>query len=327
MKKYVEDFTTHIKEALEIGKSTSFKSPKKAFDNILICGLGGSGIGGSIVTQVLAKELKIPAIVNKDYRTPAFVSDKTLVILCSYSGNTEETIQMLDEIKSKGATISCITSGGKLADISKEKDYDLIEIPSGHPPRAAFGYSFPQLFFVLEYFGLISSSFKDSFIDAIELLDSNEEGIKKEASILADNLLNKMPIIYSDAWYEGVAVRFRQQINENSKMLCWHHAIPEMNHNELVGWRKKDDNLAVVIFRNEDDFYRTQKRMDINKEIISEYTNNVFEIHSKGSDILQKSLYLIHLGDWVSVYLAELKGIDAVEVDVITKLKGELAKI
>jgi len=327
MKNYVEDFTNHIKEALEIGKSADFKTPKKNFKNILICGLGGSGIGGSIVTQVLADELKIPAIVNKDYNVPAFANEDTLVILCSYSGNTEETIQMHEHLKSRGCTFACITSGGKLAEISAQEGYDIIQIPSGMPPRAAFGYSFPQLFFVLQKFGLINSGFEGQFTSAIELLDSTEEDIRKAAHDLAEKLHGKIPIIYIDAGYEGVAVRFRQQINENSKMLCWHHAIPEMNHNELVGWRKKDDQLAVVFFRNEDDFYRTQKRMEINKTIISEYTSNISEVHSKGSNILEKCLYLIHYGDWVSVYLAEIKGIDAVEVDVITKLKGELARI
>jgi glucose/mannose-6-phosphate isomerase len=136
-----------------------------------------------------------------------------------------------------------------------------------------------------------------------------------------------MPVIYSDASFEGVAVRFRQQINENSKMLCWHHALPEMNHNELVGWTTPNDKLAVVFFRNETDYKRTQARMELTKKIVSGYTPHVFEIWSKGNTPIERTLYLVHLGDWISWYLSELKQIDATEVKVIDFLKGELAKV
>jgi glucose/mannose-6-phosphate isomerase len=110
-------------------------------------------------------------------------------------------------------------------------------------------------------------------------------------------------------------------------MLCWHHAIPEMNHNELVGWRTKNEDLAVVILRNEDDYFRTQKRMEVNKTVFEKYTPTIIQIYSKGNSQLEKSLYLIHLGDWISFFLGEKKGVDITEVDVITNLKNELAKI
>jgi glucose/mannose-6-phosphate isomerase len=116
-------------------------------------------------------------------------------------------------------------------------------------------------------------------------------------------------------------------VNENSKMLCWHHVIPEMNHNELVGWRTKNDNLAVIIFRNESDFSRIQARMDINKQTFAEYTNTTVEVWSKGTTALQRSLYLIHIGDWISLYLGQKKGVDISEVKVIDHLKGELNKL
>ena len=121
-------------------------------------------------------------------------------------------------------------------------------------------------------------------------------------------------------------MRFRQQINENSKMLCWHHVVPEMNHNELVGWREKNEKIAVVFLRNNKDFERNQERMEFTKEVVSEYASDVVEIYSKGDYDLVRSMYLIHITDWVSFYLAELKGVDAVEVNVITKLKDKLAE-
>ena len=126
---------------------------------------------------------------------------------------------------------------------------------------------------------------------------------------------------------EGVAVRFRQQINENSKMLCWHHVVPEMNHNELLGWRTNTNGLAVVYFRNKSDYDRNQIRIDINKKVISKFTQNITEIWSKGDSLIENSLYHINLGDWTSLYLSEMNNVDAIEIDVIDFLKGELAKV
>ena len=327
MKSLIENFSAHLTEAIKIGQDADLKPSNTKFSNVLICGLGGSGIGGSIVAQITGKSVKIPMVVNKDYDVPGFVDQNTLVIICSYSGNTEETIIMLDKIKDSGAEITCVTSGGELATLSKENNYNLILIPNGMPPRAAFGYSFPQLFFLLHHYGLIDNGFTDEIRKAVEMLDREEQNLRELAHELASNLKGKIPVIYSDAWYEVVAIRFRQQINENSKMLCWHHSIPEMNHNELVGWKNKNEQLAVVIFRNETDYYRTKKRIEINKGIFSQYTPNIYEVNSKGGSDIERSLYLIHFGDWVSYYLAELQEIDPVEVNVITHLKGELAKI
>ena len=144
---------------------------------------------------------------------------------------------------------------------------------------------------------------------------------------MAEKLYGKTPIIYVANGFEGVAIRFRQQINENSKMLCWHHVVPEMNHNELLGWRTNTDDLAVVYFRNKSDFERNQIRIDINKKVISKFTNNITEIWSKGDSQIENTLYHIHLGDWTSWYLSEMNNVDAIEIDVINFLKTELSKV
>ncbi|MBK8845644.1 MAG: hypothetical protein IPO27_03410 [Bacteroidetes bacterium] len=198
-------------------------------------------------------------------------------------------------------------------------------IPSGMPPRSMFGFSFTQLLFVLNAKGLCSDSFLKEIEEAIRMIDSCQADIRTEAQELSDKLFNKIPVIYSDAKYEGVSVRFRQQINENSKMLCWHNALPEMNHNELVGWVDANDKLAVIFFRNDDDYIRTIARMEYSAEVVKQVTPHIFYIHSKGNSQLARTLYLVHIGDWISCFLADKKGIDAVEVNVITKLKNKLA--
>ncbi|MGR6087739.1 MAG: bifunctional phosphoglucose/phosphomannose isomerase [Arcticibacter sp.] len=327
MKELIASFTAQLRQAMDIGEKAVFSNSGKPFSNILITGLGGSGIGGSIIAQVFEREINIPVVVNKDYFIPGFVGADTLVIASSYSGNTEETVAALELALQRGAKVVCVTSGGKILEIAQSAGLDHIVIPGGMPPRACLAYSLTQLFYVLNGFGLIGDDFKKDLEATIHLLDHEEEHICSEAYYLAEKLHRKIPVIYSQADYEGVCVRFRQQINENSKMLCWHHALPEMNHNELVGWTTPNDKLAVVFFRNETDYERTVARMDLTKGIVSKYTPYVFEVFSKGQTLLQRSLYLVHFGDWVSWYLSEIKNIDATEVKVIDYLKGELGKI
>lgn len=327
MKKLIEDFTTHLEKAVKIGNNTTFHSPKNSISQVLICGLGGSGIGGTIITQLVADKCAVPVVVNKTYHIPAFVNENTLVICCSYSGNTEETLSMYELAKSKGAEIAIITSGGKFEELAKENGHNLLLIPGELPPRAAFGLSFPQLFFVFEKHGLIGNEFVSEIESSISFINQAEQEIQKEAHEIAAILFEKIPIIYCESAKEGVAVRFRQQLNENSKMLCWHNVFPELNHNELVGWRTKNQDLAVVILRSSEDFYRNKKRMEYSKQVIANYTDNILEVFAKGNSPLEEALYLIHKCDWASYLLTELKGIDSVEVDVITGLKDMLANL
>jgi len=327
MNDYINDFTNHLREAIEIANNTNLKENTKEIRNVLICGLGGSGIGGTIVNDIVSTKAEIPIAATKDYSIPNFVNEHTLVIANSYSGNTEETLYALEKCQAKGAEIAVITSGGKLKIIAEKNNYNKIIIPGNQPPRAMFGYAFTELFFMLNHYGIIDDSFKSDFTKAIELLDTEKSDIQEQAMSLAKKMYKQTPVIYVANGFEGVAVRFRQQINENSKMLCWHHVVPEMNHNELLGWRTNVNDLAVVYFRNKSDYDRNQIRMDINKKVIAKFTENITEIWSKGDSLIENSLYHINLGDWVSWYLSEMNNVDAIEIDVIDFLKGELAKV
>ncbi|MCW3122361.1 MAG: bifunctional phosphoglucose/phosphomannose isomerase [Flavipsychrobacter sp.] len=327
MKKLVLDFPLQLQEALIIGKNYRFIASAKEFNNVVVTGLGGSGIGGSIVQNYVFDTLKVPFIVNKGYDLPSFVNKHSLVIVCSYSGNTEETVAAMKEAMKKKATVVCVTSGGMVADIANKKKTDCILVPAGMPPRACLGYSLVQLLFILAHFGLINNSFEKDIKKSIKQLKDGENDIQKKAAVVAKKIFGKLPIVYSADRYEGVAIRFRQQLNENSKLLSWHGAIPEMNHNELVGWKDKADDKAVILLRNKNDYERVQTRMEINKKIFKKYTPNIIEIYSEGGSYWESAFYLIHLTDWVSVLLADLRGVDATEVKVIDFLKGSLAKV
>jgi len=325
MKSYVASFTSHLDEALKIGASLSFTPARNDFQHIIITGLGGSGIGGKIVSQLIADEIKVPVYLNNDYKLPAFVGEKSLVIASSYSGNTEETLYSVEQALAAGAEVFCISSGGKLIDLAKEKNLGYIQVASGYPPRAAFGLSFPQLYFALNKYGFINSDFISVFQRAITMLNSAEEEIKQEAYSLAEKIHGKSSVvIYAEAKFEGIAIRFRQQLNENAKILCWHHVLPEMNHNELVGWAGGTSDVAVVLIQNENDFYRTKERFAYSKGVFEKYTSTIIDLNSQGDSNLMRSLYLIHLTDWTSCYLADLRDVDAIEIDVIISLKSRL---
>ena len=327
MQQLVADFTNQLREAIEIGESSNINNHSAEIKNVVISGLGGSGIGADLVGAICADQLKVPFNVNKGYFAPKYIDPSSLVLISSYSGNTEETLNVLEEVKDSGAKVCAVSSNGKVIEVSKERSFDHIQIPGGKPPRACLGYSFVQQLYVLNSLGLINDSFKSDLKKAIELLDAESDNIKAEAMKLSNNLNGKIPVLYVEDRMEAVAVRWRQQINENSKMLCWHHVVPEMNHNELVGWRIVNHDLAVVFLRNNDDFSRNQQRMELNKEVMKDYTPHIFDVFSKGESMLEKALYLIHLGDWLSVYLASELNMDAVEVKVIDKLKSSLASM
>ena len=325
MKDLVQNFTLQLQEAKQIADKV-IVSQGKNINNIIITGLGGSGIGGTILSELISDTCKVPILINKDYSLPAFVNENTLVIVSSYSGNTEETLSALQVAIVKKAQIACVTSGGKILEIAKQNQLDFIEIPGGKSPRACIGYSLVQLIKILCVKGFASDSLFSDVNKSILLLEQENDLIKKEAESVAKKLLNKIPVIYSLGTCEGVAVRFRQQINENGKMLCWHHVFPEMNHNELVGWTTKNESIMVVTFHTAFDFKRTQKRYDVCKPIFEKYSAGVIDISAKGNSKLEQYFYLINMGDWISCFLADLKGIDPVEVKVIDYLKSELAK-
>lgn len=327
MKSLVEAFPQHLREALVIGRNAQFNIPNKTYENVVISGLGGSGIGGKIVSQIVGETCKLPIVCTNDYVLPEFVSEKTLVIISSYSGDTEETVAAFHEARQRGAEIACITSGGKIAGFAKEHNLNCIIIPGGNPPRSMFGYSAIQQFFVLRAYGLIDGSFEQSVENSIKLIEENIAEIRATSREVAEKIVSRIPILYTEAQYEGLAIRWRQQINENSKMLCWHHVFPEMNHNELVGWTGGDNRVAVLLIRNEDDHKRSQIRMELCKKLMGEKCDTIIELWSKGSNRVERTLYLNHLGDWLSIDLAELRNEDAVAIPAIIFLKGELAKV
>ena len=326
MKKIIANFEVQLMQALEIVKNSSFIECQKKFENVLICGLGGSGIAGSVVKDLVHDELKIPLVLCKDYHIPAFVNENTLVIVSSYSGNTEETLSAFKQAIEKKAEIAVISSGGSLLEFAKDKNLNHMVLPSGNAPRAMFNFSVICVMSILEKYNLISDKFYSEFENSVKILIKNQEKIQKDAFEIAKKLENKIPIVYVSQGYGGVGSRVMQQINENSKTLGWVNVIPEMNHNELLGWRTNTDNLLVINLRTPDEFEKYKKRSEISQEIYGKYTNDIFNIWSNGNSLIENTMYLVNFGDWLSVFIADEKGVDPSEYDIIEFLKERLAE-
>lgn len=327
MYQLIKKFPAQLKEAIEIGESAVIRTHFHPIKNVILAGMGGSGIGGTFVADMIADECIVPFNISNSYKLPAYVDKNSLVIISSYSGNTEETISALEVAIKQGSKIVCIASGGKIKEMASQYSLDFVALPIGWPsPRACIGYSLVQQLYILNSLGLVSRSSIEGIKIAADLLSFEQEDIISKAEKLAALMVKKLPVIYTSDRLESVAIRWRQQLNENAKILCWHHVIPEMNHNELVGWKHKQEDISVVFLRYKDEPRKIQIRTDFTKKIVSTLSHNVIEIYAKGQTLPEKMMYMAHLGDWVSWYLAQNNGVDASEIQVVDYLKAELEK-
>ncbi|MCS7076872.1 MAG: bifunctional phosphoglucose/phosphomannose isomerase [Bacteroidia bacterium] len=334
MEELIYKFPEQIQSAITIAEKVDFSVLHyHKIHNVVVCGLGGSAMGADIVRKYACKMGKVPIIVNRHYNIPSFIDEHSLVILSSYSGNTEETLSAAEFALSQKAVILAISSGGRLQEFAQNNSLLHIPLPGGYPPRAALAFSTIQQLYVLRELKLIKKGFKKELEESIQLLTQVREEFRQPTSgpaKLAQFLKDKIPVIYASEELEAVAIRMRQQINENAKQLCWHHIFPEMNHNELVGWRFPDHltkHIAVLILHCSFDHIRVQARYDICKPIFKKYTQEVYDIMAQGKSMLAQVFYLIHFSDWLSYFLAKENKIEPTPVEVIDYLKSSLEKL
>jgi glucose/mannose-6-phosphate isomerase len=328
------NFPHQVEEAVAIGTNTPLTVPARGIDAVVLCGLGGSAIGGDLLRSYLADEMKVPFLVNRHYTLPAFVGPRTLVVISSYSGNTEETNAAHRIARKRRARLLCISSNGTTEQLARKAKSGFIKIPGGLPPRAALGYSFFPLLIALQRLGVVRNKRREiretlALLRTLAQRYAAPEG--NPALDLAAQLKHRVAVLYSGPErFDAVNVRWRGQIAENGKSLAFGHVVPEMNHNELVGWsvlREQMREMQVLLLRDRADHPRVKIRMDISRQILAGYTDHIAEVWSEGHSPLARMFSLIHLGDWVSLYLAVLHQVDPTPVEVITRLKNELARI
>lgn len=324
MKELITNFPNQLQEGINISKTVDLTFDRK-ISNVVICGLGGSGIGGEIVKQWLKNNSTVPIEVCHSYDLPEYVTNFTLIITCSYSGNTEETLSCLDQALELYAFVIGVTSGGKMKEILQKTDNQFIEVPGGLPPRSALAYPLIQLVEIFEQSGILKYSIREKLLTSIALINKEQSSIKTIAEELLGKSTGKRILLYSEDKFAPVLLRVCQQINENSKELAFFNVIPEMNHNEIVGWAETQNDIYTIFVRSNLENDRNRMRLDITSKIISSKSDSQY-VFAKGENMIEQSLYLIHIFDWLSLYKSEQKGIDVIEVEVIDYLKSQLAK-
>ncbi len=315
----------------------SLEEPKinfsaKETNAVVVCGLGGSAIGGDLFYNFFNSDLNVPYFVNRNYSLPSFVDENSLVVLSSYSGNTEETLSAAAKAKEIGAKIICLTSGGKLKEFAEENGYPYLLLKKGFQPRYALYLNFFTLIKIFQTVGLISEQ-NDFFENAISLLREKSEEFKSENSLpfkFAESLVGFIPVIYSvDNVTSAVGLRLKGQFNENSKSHAFHNILPEFNHNEIVGWETFNEKnfRAKAIFIYEGTYHsQIKKRIEISSELIKKANAEILTITSEQKSLKLRLLEMVYFGDWVTYFLALLRGKDPSEIDNIYYLKNKLAE-
>lgn len=327
----IKTFPEQLKEALELTKQINPSDiSKNEIQHIAISGMGGSGIGAHLIKSIVEEHCKLPLTLIQGYVLPHWVNNKTLFIACSYSGNTEETLTLFDLAQEKTKHIFSITTGGRLKEISDQENFPQYNF-SGEAkcPRAGLAYPSVAMLMLLQKLDFCTGiDIEEEIKASIQLLTTKQEDIQTEAKSVAKNIQGYFTLLYADQKFYPAVLRFQQQLAENSKQLSHAHIFPELNHNELVGWRFPEDHIKkskAILLRSDFDHNQNQKRMDISKSIIADKAE-VIELEGKGESFTQQLYYFIHLIDWISFYLAEENHIDPFPVENIDFLKNKLAE-
>jgi glucose/mannose-6-phosphate isomerase len=303
--------------------------------NIVVVGMGGSAICGEILHDWLRDKLPIPIQVCRDYTLPAYVNKDTLVFVNSYSGNTEETLTAFLTAIHRKCTVIAVTSGGQLGLFCKKLQVPHMIIPEGLQPRVAIPYMFFPLAVFMEKMGIISN-IDDELAEAIAVLErvakANAPDVPTEnnrAKQLAQELMETIPVIYGFRQYSSIAQRLKAQFNENSKVPSKCDIFPELNHNETVGYEAPESltkKQSIILIRDPQEPPEIRNRIETTTSLVFNRANKVLEITAEGEGKLAKMFSVMCAGDFASVYLAILQNKDPTPVNIIVRVKSELAK-
>jgi glucose/mannose-6-phosphate isomerase len=337
MLELAREFPAHMEDAWRIGRSFAGDIPTGDYGQVVVCGMGGSAIGGDMLRSFFGDRLTAPLISVRGYRVPAHVGASSLVLISSYSGNTGETLSAYDDLRGRGATVLAISSGGKLKDRCLEDGAPFCVIPGGMPPRAAIAYSFVPMLHILRAAGVArfeDSEFEEALATAKKLaVDYGPDKVDNPAMVLAKALEGNLPYVCSGSGLmRAVARRWACQFNENSKSPAHFADFPELNHNEIVGWRDGGAGdlyrrVVVLSLEDLDDHEMTRRQTEIGLGIEARFAAGVRRFAAEKGGRLSRMVSRLMLGDFASIYLAYLYGVDPTPVDNIDFLKKKLGQI
>jgi len=334
MLELIYSFPEQCEEAIRLARESIRGVRFHNILNVVVSGLGGSAIGGDMVKMVIAGKVSIPMFINKSYDMPNFVDEKTLVVVSSYSGNTEETLSAFEDALIRKAQIIAVTTGGELKRRAFEHEIPMITIPRGLPPRTALAYSFFSLMVILEEQGIIPKKhfnldgISDWLRTVCEKFSYKVPEEENEAKQLARKLYNHIPIVYGTCDItDAIALRWKGQVNENAKHPAFWNAFPELDHNEIMGFegnKELTSKMFVVILRSPEESERIKKRIDITIDLIQGKTGGIVQIWPEGSSHIERVFYHILLGDYMSTYLAILNEKDPTDIGLMDTLKERM---
>jgi len=303
---------------------------------VVILGMGGSAIGGALLAGLATEECSVPVYPVGGYDLPAHVGPDSLVIGSSYSGDTEETLSAFAQAAERGCRLIAVTTGGKLAEAARERDAVLIRFDYHSPPRAAVGYSFTLLLGLLCRLRLLRDHEAD-LEEAVAVMESWQREWSPEVPVagnvakqMALALVGRLPVVYGAGFLAPVARRWKGQFNENSKIWSFWEELPELDHNAVLGYGLPEairERISVLMLRSPHDPPRVQVRWEVTGELLSQAGVGINPVWGKGDSRLAQMFSLVHLGDYVSLYLAVLNGVDPSEMSAVAYLKRRLAEV
>ena len=328
--KELQGFPSQINHVLNDENILNNIIENKKYSNILICGMGGSAIGGDLLKSLFQSCITIPIIINRDYSVPSWMDKNTLIILSSYSGNTEEVLSCYNQCLQRKCKPIIISCGGALLNSAEINKLQFIKVPDGLMPRSALGYSISILTKLLNKLNILSNEAILDLRNSIDILNvdskeySNVDLQNNSAISLALKIHDKFNIIYTSAIMEVVGSRFRAQLAENAKILSSHFTFPEQNHNEIEAFENTNtNNLCILWINDSENHNKIKDRMKITSDILKNYATNHF-IEFNGSSFLIRELRTIYFLDWVSFYCSIIFNTNPYPVEKIKKLKSLL---
>jgi len=302
-------------------------------DKVIILGMGGSAIAGDFLRSLVALESPVPIFSHRDYELPLLVDGRTLLIASSYSGNTEEVLSCFERGLGTGAKKVVITGGGKLLTTARANGVPAFVFHYESEPRAALGYGIMPLLAIAQKVGIVADKDEDvdeaiaAMLGLATRIDETVPLDRNPAKQLAQRLHQRLPVIYSAGILAQVARRWKGQLNETSKMWCFYEELPEANHNALVGYGlpKEIAAKALVVFLRAPSLHpRILLRYELTQTALEEAGVESATVDAEGKSPLAQIMSAVLFGDWVSLYLAVLNGVEPAPTPPIAKLKDRL---
>ena len=322
----------HLRDALWRVESANLES-HDAPGGLIVAGMGGSAIGGALAREALGDRASRPIVLARGYALPAWATPDTTVLCSSYSGNTEETLAVYEAAGALGARRIVATTGGKLAEAARAENVPVIPLPGGFQPRAAVAYS---LVVALEVAWLCGAGERlhaeidvaAAHVERIVAMWGPEAPADSTAKQLARGLSGTIPQVAGSGLTAPIAYRWKTQINENAKMPCFAHELPELDHNEIVGWEGASQlgRFSAVFLDDSDLHPRIRQRIELTRGLIEAEAAGTYRVESIGQNRTERLVSLVLLGDLVSLYLAVLRDVDPSPVPAIERLKSALAR-